>query len=130
MVVDGSRQKIPLHRQFTPYLSLFALICGHKYNFFIPVFCIVLCVVAYIYGFRNHTPWPSEKPELSAYSVFNPNQEELLGTLSAARIDREMRGISQNQVQHMKTQQQQQQKREQQEAGSSSRSWGKGNKLS
>ena len=129
MVVDGSTLKEPpMHLSITPYVLLVLLGVAYKYEFFLPVFCIVLCVFSYLYGFRNYTPWPAEKPELSAYSVFNPNQEELLGTLSAARIDREMRGVSQNQVQHMTHQEHQ--RREQQAATNSSRSWGKGNKLS
>ena len=65
-----------------------------------------------------------EEKGLSAYSVFNENQEELLGTLNAGRIDRELRGGGIAQAPHAAAAAAAQHKRPAQH------SWGKGNKLS
>ena len=116
MVISSTQQT--LHRKVTTFLCLLFLAFAYKYEFFLPTLIVILVVFTCLYGFRN--PWPSEEKELSAYSVFNPNQAELPGTLNAARIDRELRGGTYyNHHQHIK-----------QPTSKDFHAWGQGNKLS
>ena len=119
MVRSSTHQ--PLHRKLTPFLCFGILVVAYEYEFFLPTLIVILVLFTYLYGFRN--PWPSEKEEMSAYSLFNPNLEELPGTLNAARIDRELRGTyNTSSINHHHT--------KQPPTGKDSHSWGKGNKLS
>jgi hypothetical protein len=124
MVRSAVSLRVPMYRHFTPYLCAAVLLFGKQTDFFLPSFLLTLLLLAYSYGFNNKNLWPSEEKGLSAYSVFNENQEELLGTLNAGRIDRELRGGGIAQAPHAAAAAAAQHKRPAQH------SWGKGNKLS
>ena len=94
MVRNAAHLHVPFYRHATPYVCVFLLVVGKVYDFVVPFLLLAVLLLVCSYGFNNEEQWPSEKKGLSAYSVFNKNQEELPGTLNAANIDRELRGNS------------------------------------
>ena len=92
MVVNAATLNQPLHTQTTPYLLLGSLVVSIYLGVAVPCFFVVFVIFIYMYGFRDNHLWPSQKQGLSAYSIFNPGQQEIPGTLNAAGIDREIRG--------------------------------------
>ena len=119
MVKNAAVVHPPWYKTITPYFLLSLLIIAIQYHSYI-VFVTFLISSTFLYGFSSTNPWPSEEKGLSAYSVFNEDQEEILGTLNAGRIDRELRGERRNLMKvPSKT-----------KKDPSERSWGKGNKLS
>mmetsp|Transcript_20264 Transcript_20264/g.37825 ORF Transcript_20264/g.37825 Transcript_20264/m.37825 type:complete len:146 (-) Transcript_20264:45-482(-) len=60
------------------------------------VFIMALFYFLFTYGFRDK--WSSEQTP-SAYSVFNKNHREIAGTLSARKIDAQLRHVNEVQQQ-------------------------------